>query len=185
VSSVRCAWDRHRHPAAIETDIAMPLEVAISPRYEGWDWKRRWAHAQGELERLMARDTEELSGEAVKVAHRELQTFFVHTYHLKDALIAEASSHGLVPNHRGRDHQRPRPRPPRRPAEPRQAPQAEPGSPQRRRARVISTRGVLAGSGEGGWRLDVQIMHNGEVLDGLEVASAALEAWRRHLKQGG
>jgi hypothetical protein len=169
---------------AIETDIAMPLEVAISPRYEAWDWKRRWEHAQNELGRLMARDTEELSGEAVKAAHRELQTFFIHTYHLKDALIAEAPSRGLLPKTiedaitndpdlalladlANLDKHFKLNRPPRSGAVP----------------EIISTQGVRAGSGKGGWRLEVKIMHNGKLLDGLKVASAALEAWRRHLEQ--
>jgi len=49
---------------------------------------------------------------------------------------------------------------------------------------VGDARGSQAGS-SGGWRLEVDVRHSGKRLDGLKVANAAAEAWRRHLQQWG
>jgi hypothetical protein len=162
----------------------MPLEVALSPQYQGWGWEQRWEGAQQDLERVVARHPEELSGHAINAAYRDLLSFYVRTYHIKDPLKDKETSLGLPPNtvenaissdpdlalladlanlakHVNLDKYGPRSG-------------AEP--------KIVSTQGTQSGSGEGGWRLKVTIDHGGSMLDGLDVARAAVDAWRRQLR---
>jgi hypothetical protein len=175
----------HIH-AADEINLAEALEIALSPEYRAWDWKERWEGAEQDLERVTARHEEELSGDAIKAAHRELQSFYVRTYHIKDALKEDAASLGVQPSaiedaitndpdlalladlaNLAKHYKLNKP--PRSGAVP----------------VIAGAGGVSGGSGEGGWRLAVMISHGGKTLDGLDVARAAVEAWRGHLKGWG
>jgi hypothetical protein len=172
--------------AAEEINFAEALEVALGAPYLGWGWKQRWEHAQQDLGRLTARHPGEPLAPAISAAHRELQSFYIQAYHIKDALKQEAASLGLQPtviedaitndpalallaDLANLDKHLKLNKPPRSGAEP----------------KIVSTQGVRSGSGEGGWRLKVEIEHDGKVLDGLDVARDAVEAWRRHLKGWG
>jgi hypothetical protein len=172
--------------AAEEVDIAEAVEVALRPPYEGWGWKQRWEGAQEDLGRVMNRHPEELSGAAIQAAYRELQSFYVRTYHIKDALKKDAASLGLQPraiedaitNDSGLalladlanlyKHFK-------LTMDPRSG----------EVPKIVPPVGVRSGSEEGGWRLRVPIDHKDKRLDGLDVAQAAVEAWRRHLRGWG
>jgi hypothetical protein len=172
---------------AVEIDIAMPIEVALSPRYQGWGWQQRWEGAQEDIERVVARHPEELSRQAINAAYRDLLSFYVRTYHIKDPLKEEEVSLGLKPGtvedaiSNDRDlalladlanlskH----------------VDLSRYGARSGVEPKIVSTQGVRSGSGEDGWRLKVMIDHGGNVLDGLDLAQAAVEAWRRHLKGWG
>jgi hypothetical protein len=167
---------------ASEVNVAGSVSLALGT-LPSRDWKRRWDVLQQELARLRTPHVGELSGDAVHAAQHELQSFYIQAYHLKDALIADSPSHGIKPDaienaitadpnlaliadlanfdkHGALD------RPPRSGHVP----------------SVASARGLRAGSGEGGWQLEVVISHDAQRLDGLDVAERAIDSWRRHLR---
>jgi hypothetical protein len=171
---------------ATEVDVAMNMNVSLSPRDQSRGWNRRWLDIQAQLERLVAPRNDELSGEGIHAAARELRSFYIQTYHLKDALKAEATSHGvthseieaaitgdpelaLLADLANLDKHHKLTASPRSGAVP----------------HIVSVQGTRAGSGEGGWRLEMKITHHQKTLDGLELAQAAVAAWRRHLKNWG
>lgn len=162
--------------------MATPLRTAIRPGDQSRGWERRWTDIQSELQRLLAPPDVPLGGDAVLDARRRLFAFFVHAYHLKDALKAEAGTLGI-----GK-------------AEVETGINAEPTltlladlanldkhfkltqSPRSGHIPHIGeVRGSQAGSGEGGWQLEQVIEHNGKALDGLTVAKDAVAAWERRL----
>ncbi len=168
---------------ASEVDVASSLSVALDT-LPARDWKRRWEVLQGEMERLRGPQAGALSGDAIHGAQQGLQSFFIQAYHLKDALKADTASHGvsgsdiekaitaspdlaLLADLANLDKHFSLDRPPRSGEVP----------------RVLSARGVQAGSGEGGWRLELLISHGTGSLDGLEVAEAAMRAWKRQLER--
>lgn len=171
---------------ADEVDVAEALSLALAPQDYPRDWRGRWAAVLDDLERVSAPHDEELSGDNIRAAHQQLQAFFVRTYHIKDALKLEAAYLGVQPQAIEDGINR----------EPDLAVLADLAnldkhfkpdrSPRSGDTPVIGdARGVRAGSGEGGWRLDAPISHHGKLLDGLEVARGAVEAWRRHLQGWG
>jgi hypothetical protein len=175
-----------RVEVADEIGIADELTAGLEPGDSSRGWERRWEQVQRELERLEAPHTDQLSGDAIHAAHQRLQSFFIQAYHMKDALKAEASSLGLQPkliedmitndpalalvtDLANLDKHYELNKEPRSGAVP----------------AIGKARGIQAGSGKGGWRLEVDIDHAGNRLDGLKVANAAVDAWRRALKQWG
>ncbi len=171
---------------ATELDLAAEIRAAIRPVDQSRGWERRWADIEAELQRLLAPRGGVLSGKAVHEAQRELLSFYVHAYHLKDALKAEAGALGI-----GK-------------AEVEAAINAEPAlalladlanldkhskltNPPRSGhvPKVGEVQGSQAGSGAGGWRLEQVIEHNGQSLDGLSVAEDAVAAWGRWLTKWG
>jgi hypothetical protein len=149
-------------------------------------WRRRWADVEEQLPRLLAPREEELSGFAIHAARAELLSFFVRSYHIKDALCLEASPLGLsrktiegaitadadlalladlanLDKHLRLDR---RPRSGSVPV-------------------IEEASGVRAGSGRNGWRLELPIRHCGTVRNGLEVATATTSAWRALLESWG
>jgi hypothetical protein len=167
--------------AAEELTIVEELTIALEPADQSRDWKRRWEEVQRELERVRSPHAEQLSGDAIHAARQQLHSFYIQTYHLKDALKLEGPALGVSPQAvedaitndpdlslladlANLDKHGKLTRPPRSGDAP-----------------TDSVRGVQAGSGEGGWRLEVTVAHHGKALDGLRVARAAIDAWRRHL----
>jgi hypothetical protein len=125
----------------------------------------------------MSRHPDDMSGQAIEAAYRDLRSFYVRTYHIKDPLKQDAASLGLQPSDiedaisndsdlalladlANLDKHFKLNKRPRSGAVP----------------NLAHVQGVRAGSGEGGWRLDVKIRHGARVLDGLEVAEGS---WRR------
>lgn len=171
--------------AATEVNIAGTVNVSLGAVPER-DWSRRWEVLTRERERLHAPRAGELSAGAVQSALQELQSFFIQAYHLKDALKADRSAHGisataiertitsdpdlaLAADLANLDKHFNLTRPPRSGLVP----------------RVISAHGVRPGSGKDGWTLEVQISHGPTWRDGLEIADSVVRAWETHLTRWG
>jgi hypothetical protein len=171
---------------AEEINVAESLSLALRPAEQMSGWQRRWADIQRDVRALSAPQTSEPSGEAVEEARHRLHSFFVQAYHLKDALKAESSTHGvsgaaveaaiggdpylaLLADLANLDKHDRLNRPPRSGDVP----------------VIRSTQGVREGAATGGWRLEVELAHAGRQLDGLDVARRAVEAWRWHLQGWG
>jgi hypothetical protein len=163
---------------AEELDTADSISIAMRPGDQARDWRHRWADVKEQLPRLRAPRKDELSGSAILAARAELLSFFVRSYHLKDALCAEASPLGLsretiegaitadadlalLADLANLDKHLRLDRPPRSGSVP----------------VIEDASGVQAGSGEGGWILELPIRHAGAVRDGLEVATVTTAAW--------
>lgn len=82
---------------ASEVNVAGSLSVGLGT-VPSRDWKRRWEVLQQKLARLRTPRVGELSGDAVHAAQQELQSFYIHAYHLKDALIADSPFLGIKPD---------------------------------------------------------------------------------------
>jgi hypothetical protein len=166
---------------ASEINVAAELSVALGAA-PARDWRRPWIVLQHELARLREPRTGELSGVETHAALQDLQSFFIHAYHLKDSLKAASPAVGiskdeieaaitadpdlaLLADLANLDKHAVLDRPPRSGDVP----------------VVVSLRAIRAGSGEGGWRLEALIKHNGKTHDGLAVAGAVVGAWNRHL----
>jgi hypothetical protein len=163
---------------AEEIDIAAEVELALQPNDQSRGWRQRWSEIRAQLDKIVAPRTEPLSGDAVKAAATELKSFYIQAYHLRDALKTETSAPvddtitndstlalladlANVVKHVRLD------RPPR------PAPE------------IMNIQGNQPGSGQGGWRLTMEISHKGKTIDGLDFAEKAVAAWERHLKRWG
>jgi hypothetical protein len=155
------------------------VSVVLTPTDQARDWKRRWLEIERRAAELQQPRTGSISGESVHMARDELHSFYIECYHLKDALIVEASTLGIT----------------KRQVE--DAITADPvlallgdlanldkhtkldRSPRSGHVPVI---GNASGASTGaGWRLELPIIHAGTERDGLDVARQAVEAWRRLL----
>jgi hypothetical protein len=72
------------------------ISITLTPGDQERDWKRRWIECQRELEILLAPHREPISAASIHAAQNALHSFFVQTYHLKDALIVEAATTGVT-----------------------------------------------------------------------------------------
>ncbi len=158
------------------------LSAALGPADQSRGWRRRWLEAQRELERLLAPSTEPLSGDAIQAARHRLHSFYVQTYHLKDALKREAASTGvsgatiettvtndpdlaLLADLANFDKHGNLDAPPRSGHVP----------------AITVVEGRTVDLPSDGWRLYLAVDHAGKVKDGLEIAQAAVAAWQRAL----
>lgn len=62
------------------------LGGAFTPSEQARDWKQRWTRVQDMALRLQ-RPLGEVSNDALQCWRQDLHSFFIHCYHLKDALI--------------------------------------------------------------------------------------------------
>lgn len=171
---------------AEELDTADSISVAMRPGDQAQGWRRRWSDVKEQLPSLLAPREGELSGVAILAARAELLSVFVRSYHIKDALCAEASALGLtrevieeaitadpdlalLADLANLDKHLRLDRPPRSGNVP----------------VIEDASGVQTGSGEGGWMLDLPIRHAGAVRDGLDVATVTTAAWAKLLEGWG
>lgn len=167
---------------ADEVNVVDELTVGMSPGDQSRGWHRRWRDTQKALHRLTEPRTAQLSGDAILEARRELLAFYVHAYHIKDALKAESGSIGLsgqtieeaitaepalalLADLANLDKHLNLNRPPRSGDVP----------------QIADATGLQGGSGKGGWHLYQPIVHRGQERDGLEIAEDAVAAWGRVL----
>jgi hypothetical protein len=156
----------------VRTSVSATLTLIPGDQNRGW--QRRWAYVERRLASLLEPRTAPLSADSIEAAERELLSFYVDAYHLKDLLKFETSvpveeairktpelalvgdlanlhKHGrLKPSMLRSDH----------------APVLV-----RRQGTTLS----------GGWRLDLEIQHGADTRDGLDVARQAVDAWRQKL----
>jgi hypothetical protein len=171
---------------AEEVNTAESISVAMRPRDQRQGWQRQWSDVKEQLPCLLAPREEELSGAAIFAARAELLSFFVRSYHIKDALCAEASPLGLsretieeaitadpdlalLADLANLDKHLRLDRPPRSGSIP----------------VIEDASGVRAGSGKGGWMLKLPIRHAGAVRDGLDVATLTTATWGALLESWG
>jgi hypothetical protein len=159
------------------------LTTRLIPADQKRGWKQKYHEAERELQELLAPKTSARSASAVTAAQHKLHAFYVQTYHIKDALIADAASTGrsgktvenaitsdptlaLLADLANLDKHDHLTKPPRSGGVP-----------------VIESVGGTSGhdSQPETWRLDMVIKHNGKTLDGLHVAEDAVIAWRKLL----
>ncbi len=157
------------------------LTARLIPGDGSRGWRRRWTEVLRELDRLEQPRTG-LSGDAIHAAREEFHSFFLQTYHLKDALIAEAAVPGgpdavetaitaspdlaLLADVANLDK--------------------HPEFKRRPRSGTVPQFGEPSGvTCPGGWRLSLPIHHGPRQWDGLDFARRAVEAWRDALRGWG
>lgn len=163
---------------AEEIDVAESLNVGLHPHDTDRNWRRRWTELESEWSTLAQPITEPMSGVAINAANHRLQSFYIQAYHLKDALksvapaieevISATSALSLLADLANLDKHA----------------HLDRGSRSGGVPMIVSVSGEQSGSG-GGWRLRLRIQHKGEVLDGMAVARAAMDAWRTYLTSSG
>lgn len=159
------------------------LTAELIPGNQIRDWKQRWRTTQEELQVILSPHSETMSSESIHAALQNLQSFFIQTYHLKDALKDAASGLGLKASDIETAINN----------DPRLAiladlanldkhikldPKKPPRSTITPTIKQIS--GIDCQSGAG-WELSVQIQHGATTLSGLKVAEDAVNAWRAQL----
>ncbi len=161
------------------------LTTRLVPGDQKRGWKQRFHEAERELTELLAPQTSTRSAGTVNAARHSLHSFYVQTYHIKDALKVDAGSTGIsgstveaaisgdpvlalladlanLDKHGAWN--------------PKKTPRS--GS-----VPVIESVGGTSShnSQPETWRLDMVIKHAGKTLDGLQVAEEAVAAWRKLL----
>jgi hypothetical protein len=159
--------------------------MKLIPADSSRGWQRQWAEAKRDLLRLVQPRTVPLSADAIHTARHELHSFFVQTYQLKDALIADGTNTGItrkqiedaitaspelalladLANLDKHDHLSRAPRSGLAP-------------------QIGAPTGDTSG-GASGWRLSLPIRHGSAQLDGLDVARHAVQAWEQTLHNWG
>ena len=161
-------------------------EAALAPGEQERTWEMRWQIAQDQLNRLLASRSEPLSADAIHAAHADLQAFYIQTYHIKDSLraasattrISERTIENEITNNPDLalladlanldKHYR-------------LSKKTRSGD----APKIVSVRGISSSRGTppNSWRLEVAIEHNGQRLDGLDVAKRSIAAWRSALQR--
>ena len=153
----------------------------LVPGSQARDWKQRWKLVQDNILLIRSPHTEAMSGESIHALLQQLFSFFIHTYHLKDALKVNAPALGLMPSdiedaitHDPRltlladlanlDKHMALHRTPRSGIVP-----------------VIEQISGVDNQAGGGWQLSAKIKHGALALDGLAIAEDAVTAWREKL----
>jgi hypothetical protein len=164
--------------------IVFKFSSAHHPGDQRQNWERRWQDIQDEAAELLTPVTITRSDDAIQTWRRRLQEFYVNAYHLKDDLKHAAATTGIprpavesainntpdlallcdlanLTKHRDLTN-------PRHPPRSGHAP------------RILSWSGTDSPAGPG-WLLTLTIDHNGNQLDGLDIAQRAINAWQRTL----
>ncbi len=191
---------KHEHPpcphcAATALTISVSIEESITisdhctadliPGNQARDWKQRWRLIQDDLQVVSSPHTEVMSGKSIHTSLQSLFSFFIHTYHLKDALREAAPELGLEPSDIENAITN----------DPRLALLADLAnvdkhmkltkSPRSGCVPVIEQISGTDNSTGHGWRLVAKIKHGKSMLDGLSVAYDAVKAWREKLETWG
>ena len=164
-----------------EINIAGSISVGMEPAHTRRTWQQRWHELKLDHTQLNALHDETMSGIAINAAHHRLQSFFIHAYHLKDALIKDQSIgleksviEGTITNSpilslladlANLDKHSQLDRKPRSGSIP----------------TILSVKGHLPSHGDG-WRLCVNISHNEVILDGIDIANNVMNEWRTRLE---
>jgi len=145
------------------------------------DWKQRWKVLQEDLQFISSPRTEVMSGDSIHSSLQRLCSFFIHAYHLKNALKDAALGLGLTASDIETAITR----------DPRLALLADLANldkhvnltnpPRSGCVPVIQQISGVDNSTGGGWNLSAKIEHGATVLDGIAVAQNAAAAWREKL----
>jgi hypothetical protein len=167
---------------SIEESVSVTAHCSaeLVPGNQARDWKQRWKVLQEDLQFISSPRTEAMSGDSIHSSLQRLCSYFIHTYHLKDALKDAAPGLGLsasdieaaITN------------------DPRLALLADLANLDKHvnlnklrsgSAPVIEQVSGVDSSTGSGWSLSVKIKHGATVLDGMTVAQNAAAGWREKL----
>jgi hypothetical protein len=167
--------------SALSFVVGGRLGGTFEPADQVRDWRQRWDRVQA-MSRLLDAPLAEVSAESVQRWRQDLHSFFIHCYHLKDALIhqqpnavtaaaVEAAIDGsseltLVANLANLDKHDHLTRAPR--------PKGNPSA-------TTPTYGVLnarTDDGDGGWRPRLEIKDGNTTHDALTLVRGAVAAWQ-------
>lgn len=154
----------------------------LIPDKQARDWKQRWKLVQDEIRLILRPHTDAMSSDSIHASLQRLLSFYILTYHLKDALKEAAPRLGLKPSDvedavtkdarlailadlANLDKHSKLTHPPRSGIVP----------------VIEKVSGVDDRTGDG-WQLFVQIKHGASVLNGLVVAEDAVNAWQERLQ---
>jgi hypothetical protein len=157
-------------------------DVTLTPARPAYGWIARWERLDPALLALRVPRPEPINGVGISEARRDLDYLLIDAYHLKDFLIVDAEATGITRDTvEGQIN-----------ASPALALLADACN-LLKHGSLASTRSGLApvfgppsgtsiGMGKGTWRLDQPISHRGRTLDGIQVVSDAIDAWRAALQ---
>ena len=163
------------------------VSVELPPAAQARDWRQRWNEIQEQSKRLLAPRCEAMSGKSIQSANHDLRSFLVQAYHLKDSLIHESTTTGISKSavESAIDN------------DPHLALLADLANLEKHRVWNLKKHKPRSGhvpayatisgksTGPSGWRLSLEIQHNGNSHDGLTFASDAVSAWEKQLKAWG
>jgi hypothetical protein len=158
------------------------LGAELIPGNQARDWKQRWKLVQDDIRLILCPHTEAMSSESIHASLQRVLSFFILTYHMKDALKDAAAGLGLKPSDvedavtkdtrlalladlANLDKHMKLTHPPRSGIVP-----------------VIEKVSGIDNQLGGGWQLSMQIKHGAAIVDGLAVAEDAVNAWQEKLK---
>lgn len=179
----QCGGTALKMNASIDESVSVHTQLLaeLIPGNQARDWKQRWRQIQKDLETVCAPSMEIMSSESIDAWLQRLCSFYIHAFHLKDALKEAAPSLGLkastieeaVIN------------------DPRLALLADLANLDKhskltRRLKsgylpVFGPRSGVDNPTGNGWLLRLKIEHADITLDGLTVARDAITAWREIL----
>lgn len=151
------------------------------------NWQQAWEDAQRELRHLREPHDGPMTYDTIRTEVVRLQSFYVRTYHIKDALKNQASTTGIPPEDVEKSVTR----------DSALALLADLANLDKhvtltqplRSGHVPSINKEViahpANQPPGTWQLGLTIDHAGRALDGIEVAQNAVDAWRRTLSNWG
>ena len=167
------------------TSVSAQCSAELIPGNQTRDWKQRWSQVQKDLQSVSSASAEAMSGESIHAWLQQLFSFFIHAYHLKDALKDAAPSLGLnasdieaaitndprlalLADLANLDKHFKLTKPPRSGCVP-----------------VIEQISGVDSAAGNGWFLSVKIRHSTVIFDGLAIANDAIAAWKEKLSAWG
>jgi hypothetical protein len=157
-------------------------DVTLTPARPAYGWIARWDRLEPALLALRLPRPEPINGAAISEARRDLDYLLIDAYHLKDFLKVDTAATGVSRNTVEDQIS----------ITPALALLADAcnllkhGSLKSTRSGSApvfgSPSGTSIGMRQGTWRLEQPITHQGKKLDGIQVASDAIDAWRGALQ---
>lgn len=183
----KCRGTALTFAVSIEESISISAQCSaeLIPGNQARDWKQRWSQVQKDLQSVSSASAEVMSGESIHALLQQLFSFFIHAYHLKDALKDAAPSLGLnasdieaaitndprlalLADLANLDKHVKLEKPPRSGCVP-----------------VIEQISGVDSAAGNGWFLSVKIRHATGIMDGLAVAKDAIAAWNEKFSAWG
>lgn len=183
----QCGGTALTFAVSIEESISVSAQclAELIPGNQARDWKQRWRQVQKDIKSVSSTNAEAMSRKSIHAWLQQLFSFFIHAYHLKDALKEAAPSLGLnasdieaaitndlrlalLADLANLDKHFKLTKPPRSGCVP-----------------VIEQISGVDSEAGNGWILSVKIKHGAVILDGLAVAKDAITAWQKKLSAWG
>ena len=177
---------------AIIINLAVEEMISISsqcvaeliPGKQNRDWKQRWELLENDFEEIAAPRFNPMNRYAIHIAYQRLCSFYIHAYHLKDALKFASSELGLSKSVIEYEIKN----------DPRLAILADLANLDKHSQLTNKPRSGaipdckisgIDNSVGNGWSLSGKINHDADLKDGIIVARDALTAWHEKLSMWG